>query len=65
MCKHTDIAPHGCPIDGIPVPYNGTHKVDEATNRGPNHEHACAHIPRLQMPIQGDDREEEADGGEY
>ena len=64
---HTDIAPHWRPIDNIPVPHNRVNKVNEASQCRPNHEHACPdlHVPRPQMPPQGNDREEEADSGEY
>ena len=51
---HTDIAPNWCPIDDIPSPYNGVHEVKETTKSGPDHVHACAHLPRVQMPIYGD-----------
>ena len=52
---HTDIAPHWCPIDGISIPYDGVHEVNETTKCRPNHVHTCPHMPRVQMPIYGND----------
>jgi len=47
----SDIAPRWRPINGISVPYNGVHEMNEAGERRPNHVHASPHIPRLQVPI--------------
>ena len=65
MCKRTDIAPHWCPIDGIIVPYNGVHELNEATKCRPNHVRACPHVHRVQMPIEGDECHYHADSGEH
>lgn len=62
---NSDITPHRGPIDSVPTPQNRVDEVNEATEGGPNHVHTRPHIPRLEMPPQGNDRENEADPGKY
>ena len=67
ISKRADIAPHRSPIDGITVPQNRVHEVNEATEGRPNHVHACPHVhtPGREMPPEGNDRKDEADSREY
>lgn len=62
--KRTDIAPHWRPVNGVPAPNDRVDKVNETAQGGPDHVHARPHIPRLQMPPERDEGEDEADPGE-
>ena len=41
-----DVAPDGCPIDCIIVPYNGINELVEASQPSPRHVEAGSGIPR-------------------
>jgi len=63
--EHTDITPHWCPIHNIPAPYNGVYEVGETSKGRPNHVQTSPHILSLQMPGQGNERNDETYSGEY
>jgi hypothetical protein len=65
LVVRTDIAPNGRKVHGRVTPHNRIDELIQAAYRGPNHVVACARIPGLQVPRQGDEWEDEAQKGEH
>ena len=63
----TDIAPHGCPIHDIPVPYDRIDEPHEGGKPCPENEQTCASVPARsfsQVPCERDRGRGEGEQGE-